>query len=309
MQHLQIAYDLGVIMIGLSALVIAGYWAFRTGEAYLRDFCILYILFTVLLVIEVLKKYLSLNVASYSDSTWYALSAVYQVVNSALTVATMHFILGVFQVRSRKSITLIFLGMMVIGDIFLFPPFGAVLGPEKDTVHLGIGGKIASAWFFASFTAALVLGFILFRRVWRTDKQNFVLGLLLFGAFGWGETLIGQIYSLNHSIAIRTTESNFLFSSIPYALYGVFIIYYFLHYYGSAQVATEGPSEAFLAKYAITDREHELIVKIIQGKSNADIASELVISLATVKTHLHNIYAKTGVDGRYDLLARVRSGQ
>jgi DNA-binding CsgD family transcriptional regulator len=67
--------------------------------------------------------------------------------------------------------------------------------------------------------------------------------------------------------------------------------------------------EAFLAKYGITDREREIILKVVEGKSNADIAGELFISLATVKTHLHNIYRKIGVDSRYDLLARVRSGQ
>ena len=67
--------------------------------------------------------------------------------------------------------------------------------------------------------------------------------------------------------------------------------------------------ESFLTKYNITDREREIILKVVQGKSNADIASELFISLATVKTHLHNIYRKLDVDSRYDLLARVRTGQ
>ena len=68
-------------------------------------------------------------------------------------------------------------------------------------------------------------------------------------------------------------------------------------------------SAEFLSKYGITERERELILKVMQGKSNADIARELFISLPTVKTHLHNIYQKLGVDSRYDLLARVRSGQ
>ena len=48
---------------------------------------------------------------------------------------------------------------------------------------------------------------------------------------------------------------------------------------------------------------------VMQGKSNEDIAGELVISLGTVKTHLHNIYKKAGIDSRYDLLAKARSGQ
>ncbi len=204
---------------------------------------------------------------------------------------------------------LVFLVLMVVGDILIFAPFGAVLGPEKNTVHLGIGFKISSVLFFALFTFALVLGYSLFRRVWRTDKRTFVLGLLLFATVGYGETFIGFISMLSSPIGIRAQESNFLYSSIPYALYGVFIIFYFLRYYVSSPTVSESPSEAFLAKYAITEREREIILKVIQGKSNSDIASEFVISLATVKTHLHNIYTKIGVDSRYDLLARVRSGQ
>jgi DNA-binding CsgD family transcriptional regulator len=309
MQHLQIAYELGVIMIGFVTLAIVVFWALRTQEAYLRDFCIVYALFTILLVIEVMKKYLSLNVADYSDSAWYVISGVYQVVNFAVIVATIHFFLGIFQIRSRKILMPVFLVLMLGCDFLISAPFGAVLGPEKSTIHLGVGFRIASIWLLISFTFALVLGYVFFKRVWRTDKQTFVLGLLLFATVGYGETFISVIFLLRNPVSVRSTESDFLFSSIPYALYGVFIISYFLHYYISTPAVTEGPSEVFLAKYAITEREREIILKVIQGKSNANIASELVISLATVKTHLHNIYKKTGVDSRYDLLARVRSDQ
>ncbi len=309
MQHLQIAYELGVIMIGFITLVIAGFWALRTREAYLRDFCVVYSLFTLMMVIEVLKKYLSLNVAGYSDSAWYAISGIYQVLNYAVVVATIHLFLGIFQVRAKKIILPVFLVLMIVCDLLVFSPYGAVLGPEKNTIHLGVGFRIASLWFLASFTVALVFGYALLRRVWRTDKQTFVLGLLLFATVGYGESLSGFFFPLISLVSVRTTESNFIFSSIPYALYGVFIVYYFLRYYFSPPVVAEGPSEEFLSKYAITEREREIISKVIQGKSNADIASDLVISLATVKTHLHNIYTKTGVDSRYDLLARVRSGQ
>jgi hypothetical protein len=37
MEHLQIAYDLFVIMIGLAALSIVVFWAVRTGESDLLD--------------------------------------------------------------------------------------------------------------------------------------------------------------------------------------------------------------------------------------------------------------------------------
>jgi DNA-binding CsgD family transcriptional regulator len=309
MQHLQIAYELGVIMIGFATLVIAGFWAFRTREAYLRDFCILYALFTLLMVIEVSKKYLSLNVADYSAETWYAISGAYQLVNLAVIVATIHFLLGVYQFQFRKVATLVFLALMVICEVLLFSPFGTILEAQKNTIHLGTGFRMVAGWYIASFTFALVIGYTFFRRIWRTDKRTFVLGLLIFATVGYVESLLNSIAVFRSQVTIRTAESNFLFSSIPFALYGAFIIIYFLGFYVPPSLLTEGPTEAFLRKYAITERECEIIQKVIQGKSNADIASELVISLATVKTHLHNIYTKIGVDSRYDLLARVRTEQ
>ena len=68
MEHLQIAYDLLVIMIGLAALSIVVFWAARTGEADLRDFSIVYTCFTLVLIVLVLKKYLSLNVDRVSTA-------------------------------------------------------------------------------------------------------------------------------------------------------------------------------------------------------------------------------------------------
>jgi len=133
--------------------------------------------------------------------------------------------------------------------------------------------------------------------------------LLIFITVGYAETLANFSQSLHSSGVTLTRESDFLFSSIPYTLYGIFLIYYFLRYSIPAALESDTVSEAFISKFGITDREREIILKVMQGKSNADIAGELFISLATVKTHLHNIYTKVGIDSRYDLLVRVRSGQ
>ena len=308
MEDLQIAYDLLVIMIGLAALSIAAFWALKTRESDLRDFCILYALFTLVLVVMVLKKYLSLNVETYSARSWYYISGVDQLLNLAIIVATIHYLLGVYQVRSRKVITSGFLVMMLVCDILIFSSLGAVLDEGNKTIHFGIGYRIASGLYFASFTFLIALGYGLLRRVWRTDKRSFVMGLLIFAMVGYAETLTNLPQTLRRTEVTFSNEGDFLFSSIPYALYGIFVISYFLHYSLLTPIAMNDLSEAFLSRYGITDREREIILKVMQGKSNADIASELFISLATVKTHLHNIYKKIGVESRYDLLARVRSG-
>ena len=309
MEHLVIAYDLFVIMIGLAALSIVVFWAARTGEADLRNFSILYTCFTLGLAVEVLKKYLFLNVEDYSARAWYVLSGVDQTLSIALIVAGIHFFAGVYQVRYQRTITIAFLVMMLVCLLLILSPIGAVLDANARIIRFGIGFKIASLLYFVAFTFLMALGYGLLRRAWHTERRNFLIGLLIFATVGYIETTLSLPGALGTTAVTISHQNDFLYSSIPYALYGVFLIFYFLRYPVLAPLEMTDLSETFLSRYGITDREREIILKVIQGKSNADIAGELFISLGTVKTHLHNIYRKIEVDSRYDLLARVRSGQ
>jgi DNA-binding CsgD family transcriptional regulator len=309
MEHLQIAYDLIVIMIGLAALSIVVFWAVRTRETDLRDFSILYACFTLVLVVGMLKKYLSLNVEGYSAQAWYSLSGMEQVLSYAVIVALIHFLTGIYQGRYRRAVALAFPGMMLVSVVLILSPAGAVLDDGAQTIRFGSGYKIAALLYFVSFTFALALGYALLRRLWHTERRNFLVGLLVFATVGYLETAFNLPRSLSTTAVSFRIEDDFMVSSIPYALYGIFLIVYFLEHPVSAPLEMQSLPEAFLSKYGITEREREIILKVVQGKSNADIAGELFISLATVKTHLHNIYKKIGVDSRYDLLARVRSGQ
>ncbi|CAM5339537.1 Two-component system response regulator OS=Streptomyces glaucescens OX=1907 GN=SGLAU_31700 PE=4 SV=1 [Streptomyces glaucescens] len=49
---------------------------------------------------------------------------------------------------------------------------------------------------------------------------------------------------------------------------------------------------------SLSAREREVLVLVARGTSNREIAAELFISEATVKTHLTHIYAKLGVKDR-----------
>jgi DNA-binding NarL/FixJ family response regulator len=56
---------------------------------------------------------------------------------------------------------------------------------------------------------------------------------------------------------------------------------------------------------ALTGREREILRLLGAGRSNAEIASALFVSSATVKTHLAHIYGKLGARGRYEALGRA----
>jgi DNA-binding NarL/FixJ family response regulator len=51
----------------------------------------------------------------------------------------------------------------------------------------------------------------------------------------------------------------------------------------------------------LTDREREVAVAIGQGKSNADIAAELFMSVATVKAHVSRLLQKLDLDNRVQI--------
>ena len=56
----------------------------------------------------------------------------------------------------------------------------------------------------------------------------------------------------------------------------------------------------------LTQRELEIMHLIYKGYSNPEIASELVVTINTVKKHTSNIYGKLGVRSRTQAIARTR---
>lgn len=56
----------------------------------------------------------------------------------------------------------------------------------------------------------------------------------------------------------------------------------------------------------LTEREREVLHLIARGRSNADIAAELVLSLKTVRNHASNIFSKLQVVDRAEAMVRAR---
>ncbi|MBA4385999.1 MAG: hypothetical protein C0410_14770 [Anaerolinea sp.] len=307
MDHIQIAYDLLVIMIGLAALSIAGFWAVKSHEQYLRDFIILYSLFTLALVLSMLVKYIALNLQTIPSEVGFILIGMGQVANFGVLVAAIHFLNGFYKVKKGRLLTLFFVLLLIVCAAVTFAPFGFHFNPGKQMISLGLGYRLGAIGYLATFTFLVLLGFTGLHRVWQNQIRTFVLGLMIFAAVGWLETLISFPSNFQQLELRMADNGKFLFSSIPYALYGIFLIWFFLNRFSPSSKLEFSVNDAFVSKYGITERECEIIQLIARGKSNADIAGELFISLATVKTHLHNIYRKVGIDSRFDLLAKLQS--
>ncbi|WP_426724756.1 response regulator [Curtobacterium flaccumfaciens] len=59
----------------------------------------------------------------------------------------------------------------------------------------------------------------------------------------------------------------------------------------------------------LTEREREVALAVANGASNAQIAADLYVGLATVKTHVGHVYEKFGVENRVQLALVVHAAR
>lgn len=115
------------------------------------------------------------------------------------------------------------------------------------------------------------------------DSDAYVFRALQVGASGF---LLKDTPPERLLTAIATVHAGEMLFS-PHALQGIIAAY-------AAPVARD-PHPGLAA---LTPREREVLGLVGAGLSNTDIAERLVLSAATVKTHVHRCMSKLGVSSR-----------
>lgn len=115
-------------------------------------------------------------------------------------------------------------------------------------------------------------------------------------------------FSLVKLFELTSGLNQYYFSSAPllFIVWNITSIYFIFKYYTFLTAHTDVPTENFVKHYSLTPRENEILLLLSKGHSYKKISGELFVSLATVKTHIHNLYSKTDVKSRHELLQLVR---
>lgn len=129
-----------------------------------------------------------------------------------------------------------------------------------------------------------------------------------FAVVGFGESALDLAEAWRAPVGrLDAPAESFLYSSIPYLLFSLFLGAYLSRLLRDPAPAGSAPAAAdpALPEMELSAREQEVLGLVLDGLNNKRIASELDISVATVKTHLHNIFRKANVGSRFELARRI----
>lgn len=158
--------------------------------------------------------------------------------------------------------------------------------------------------------AYLFLGFWSAHRILVFSDISSKLGMPALAVFG---LLVGRVGE-----AVGTVGTSVFAGAPLIVLSGVvymLVIALFFLLYQKLYVSITSPEAAekrrlaeYVNRFGLSAREQDIFSFIIQGMSNSEIANALYITESTVKFHAGNIFKKTGLGSRLELIADYKLG-
>ncbi|MFI6299384.1 response regulator [Nonomuraea sp. NPDC050790] len=128
------------------------------------------------------------------------------------------------------------------------------------------------------------------------------IAVVVITTFDTDEYIYGALRAGARGFLLKGTEPDQLLRAIHAAVHGDALIDPAVTVRLLAAFATTGPPPAPAQPIdALTDREENVLGRVARGRTNAEIARELHISMSTVKFHLAGLMTKLGVRNRVEL--------
>lgn len=204
-----------------------------------------------------------------------------------------------FPVLLRIGIIAPFAVIIVLHTIEAVENLRTNYSPETFHVSAPWSGNLMMLFLFLALAEAFLnpgrLQTPELRRSLRLFAATTAVGLGLFAMSIWGSlNLGGPLFQLSLSALLA------LAANIP----GIFILRGTLQRAPSAGglVPSADHWQRIVEHFGLSPREAEIAGLVLGGKSNRDIAAQVHISPETVKKHIYNIYQKTGVKNRLQLM-------
>ncbi len=307
MSHARVFYYALVAVVGLVALALSSFGVVRSRVPaywYLIGF---FAGFTAMVCTIFIREYFFMNVADYSILAIFRTYAASSVIEPLFLASLALFLHRLASVRYATGRDVAVVVLACVDALLGFIPGAVTVDIRSFALRLGPLMRVSNILYLTIFAYVLVGIFQSIRRDRPPREIVLVVTLLAFGVVGFAESLINTIggFSITE-VNLQPVGGGLLVSTIPYVVFGAVLIYFFGAYLLADSRPASTLDNSFVDRFGISPREAEVIDLLNRGMSNREIAEKLYVSLATVKTHAHNIYEKTGASSRYDLYHMLR---
>ena len=305
----MIVYYVVVAFTGFIALAISVLGAIRSRIGSYWLLIGFYGMLTVRISVTAVEQYLYLNVHPVSVDVFLATHTIANVLNAVFMCIVTLYIHRLFVENRRRLRDWVVVGAYAVCLILLLLPGSRTVDIARATMRYTALGGVSYFLLLALFAYLLAVGFTGQKADRPVRELVLTWSLIVFGLVVFLSEIWGLIYYFagTREIPLTPAGGSFMVASVPQLLFGGILMYYFGAYVLADWEATPAVNPTFVEEYRISAREREVIPLLNQGLSNREIAEKLFVSLATVKTHIHNIYEKTGTKSRYQLFNRTRS--
>ncbi len=302
MSQFLVLYYVAVTMLGLAALAISVIGTIRSRVSSYRLLILFYGAFTANIATLFVREYLYVNIAGYSYGAILATFLVGIVLTMICMACISLFYHRILVVRFQGLRDAAVLAVAVFAAAMYCLPGAVTLEASQARFVRNLPVLVGTAAYIALFAYVLVLGAAGPKADRPSRELLLIWAVFAFGVVGFFESVVGFIREIGDPVVVMTAAGQeFMISTVPYVLFGGILAYYF----GSYLIADSRPPQDFsddlARRFRISAREQEVILLLNEGLGNREIAEKLFVSMATVKTHVHNVYEKTGVKGRYEL--------
>lgn len=213
-----------------------------------------------------------------------------------------------------------------ISTFFVLILVMAVCGLTLFAVGLPTSTAFAVAIVLIAYDCFFILAWIIFCTLIRE------LSLRFFPVFAGAMIGIGMLYVPNLGVAIKKALGYDLSIITPIVIICIsaLAIIYFMqnsrHFLSTKQDAPEEEDEKqislditviemamrqrnyeALSSYALTKREMQVLLQVLEGYTDADIAEKIHVKPVTVRYHISNAYHKAGVSSKAELTRLVKN--
>jgi DNA-binding CsgD family transcriptional regulator len=303
MQHIFLLSYLILILIGVISVTIAAVTYYRTRNKLLIRYVLYISNFTIFIFFDLfIILYLNLNMAAVNFFFLVIMVAI-ALTSWALLVYTVprftHSLIWEDYPRERD---LIFGILAIFTLLLMFLSFRITLHERELYQEKNIWFYISMSLFHMMVIYSIALKVIHLRRL-SGERRKIVKNIILLDALVFPGVIIDLFLYIRLQI--------FAFTPIFYCMFSILFTRYILRqYFAKLSTISSGLEETVIGsimdRSGISPREKEIVMLLMNGLGNREIAEKLFISLNTVKTHNRNIFQKMGVKSRFELLVKLQ---